>query len=82
MTKQQKLLAQARNNPQGLSFADLQTILRQAGWVLDHQKGSHQLWYSPEGKRLPIQEGKSGKAKAYQVKQFLIACQEDGDGEK
>jgi len=38
----------------------------------DHQKGSHQIWYSPKRYRLSMQEGKGGKAKGYQVEQFLI----------
>jgi predicted RNA binding protein YcfA (HicA-like mRNA interferase family) len=72
MTKREKLLALAINNPRGLSFGDLQTLLRQAGWVLHHQTGSHQIWYSPTGYRLSIQEGKSGRAKGYQVEQFIL----------
>lgn len=36
-----------------------------------HLTGSHRIWYSPTGYRLPIQEGRSGKAKGYQVEQFL-----------
>jgi len=72
MTKREKLLARAGNNPTGLSFGEFQTLLSQAGWIADHQKGSHQIWYSPARYRLPIQEGKSGKAKGYQVGQFLL----------
>jgi hypothetical protein len=80
MTKQEKLLAKARNNPRGLSFADLQTLLRQADWTFDHQSGSHQIWYSPTGCRLSIQEGRGGKAKGYQVEQFLMQYEvEHGD---
>jgi len=71
MTKREKLLARAMSNPKDLSFGEFQTLLRQAGWTLDHQKGSHQIWYSPTRVRLPIQEGRSGKAKGYQVEQFL-----------
>jgi len=70
MAKKEKLLVQAMNNPKGLSFGEFQTLLRRAGWTFDHQKGSHQIWYSTKGFRLPIQEGRSGKAKSYQVKQF------------
>ncbi len=70
MTKREKLLARARNNPKDLTFDEFQTLLRQAGWSFDHQKGSHQIWYSPNRCRLPVQEGKNGKAKGYQVEQF------------
>jgi len=72
MTQRQKLLARAIINPKDLSFDEFQTLLRQVGWTLDHQKGSHQIWYSTARYRLPIQEGKSGKAKGYQVDQFLV----------
>lgn len=77
MTKQEKLLAKALNNPRGLSFADFQTLLRQSGWNFDHQTGSHQIWYAPTGARLSIQEGRDGKANGYQVEQFL---QQHGGG--
>ena len=71
MTKREKLLTRAMSNPSGLSFDEFQTLLHQAGWTFDHQKGSHQIWYSPGRYRLPIQEGRVGKAKGYQVEQFL-----------
>ncbi|MFM8330805.1 MAG: type II toxin-antitoxin system HicA family toxin [Candidatus Methylumidiphilus sp.] len=71
MTKRDKLLDQAFNNPAGLSFAEFQTLLSQADWEKRRQSGSHELWYSPQGFRLPIQRGDNGKAKDYQVKQFL-----------
>ncbi len=32
--------------------------------------------YSPKRRRLPIQEGRSGKAKGYQVEQFLVQYEE------
>jgi len=76
MTKREKLLARAMNNPKNLSFGEFQTLLRQVGWTFDHQKGSHQIWYSPKRRRLPIQEAKNGKAKGYQVEQFLVHYKE------
>ena len=82
MTKHQKLLARAKDNPKGLSFNEFQTLLRQSGWTFDHQKGSHQIWYSPDRRRLPIQEAKNGKAKGYQVEQFLTQYQENENGEE
>jgi hypothetical protein len=73
MTRREKLLARAMNNPKDLSFEEFQTLLRQAGWTLDHHRGSHQIWYSPKRCRISAQEGRSGKAKGgYQVEQFLI----------
>ncbi len=76
MTKHEKLLARAINNPGDLSFAEFQTLLQQCEWEKDHQTGSHQIWYSSKRFRLSIQNNK-GKAKAYQVKQFLVRYEEE-----
>jgi len=76
MTRKEKLLKKARDNPNGLSFTDFVTLMKQAGWVLDHQSGSHQIWYSENGHRISVQNRK-GKAKGYQVKQFLVALNEE-----
>ena len=49
MTRSDKLLETARNNPAGLRFDDFQTLLNRLGWTLDRQP---QVAYSaPEGKR-------------------------------
>lgn len=70
MRRKEKLLAKARNNPNSLRFREFETLLSQCGWTFDHQTGSHRIWYSPQGYRLPIQP-KGSQAKAYQVREFL-----------
>ena len=70
MSKHDKLLRHAKNNPQGLSFSEFKTLLIRCGWVEDHQTGSHVIFYSRTRFRLSIQN-KNGMAKGYQVKQFL-----------
>jgi len=77
MSQQQKLLDKADNHPHGLSFAEFQALMRHCGWVKDHQTGSHQIWYSPKGHRVSVQK-KGGKAKGYQVKQFLMVFYREG----
>ena len=77
MTNREKLIAKARNNPKGLSFKDFQQLLCNADWVFDRQRGSHQIWYSPTGHRISIQEGRDGKAKGYQVEQFISQFDEE-----
>ena len=77
MAKRDKLIAKALNSPKGLSFKDLQQLLRSASWTFDHQRGSHQIWYSPTGYRLSIQEGRDGKAKGYQVEQFIAQLERE-----
>jgi len=71
MTKREKLLARARKQPEGLTFAEFETLLRQCGCLFEHQTGSHRIWRSPANTVLSIQEGRDGKAKSYQVEQFL-----------
>lgn len=70
MTQREKLLLRAMNSPANLSFEDFVTLLKHLGWTFDHQTGSHQIWYSAKKSRISIQNNK-GKAKTYQVKQFL-----------
>jgi predicted RNA binding protein YcfA (HicA-like mRNA interferase family) len=75
----EKLLAAARNNPNGLSFTDFEALLKRARWVFDRQKGSHQIWYSPRNSLISIQS-RGGKAKGYQVRQFLEVYDRESDG--
>lgn len=49
---------------------------------MKRQSGSHRLWCSPTGFRLPIQPGKDGKAKAYRVEQFLKQVADESESEK
>ncbi len=77
MSQREKLLIKAGRNPEGLSFSEFQTLMTKEGWVKDHQKGSHQIWYSLEGARLSIQN-RNGMAKGYQVRQFLTYLKGEG----
>jgi predicted RNA binding protein YcfA (HicA-like mRNA interferase family) len=74
-----KLLEAARNNPDGLSFKEFEALLKQARWMFDRQKGSHQIWYSPKNSLLSIHP-RGGRAKGYQVKQFLEAYDRESNG--
>lgn len=76
VSKKEKLLIEAKNNPDGLSFSDFQTMMLRCGWIKDHQSGSHQIWYSPKSYRISVQN-RNGKAKGYQVKQFLLRLEEE-----
>ena len=71
MASKPKVLEKARRNPRGLRLGEFETLLQQCGWVFDHQTGSHRIWYSPRWSRISIQPMKDGKAKGYQVRQFL-----------
>jgi hypothetical protein len=76
MTKHEKLLAKARQVPNDLSFDEFETLLKRSGWVFKRQSGSHRVWLSPGNRALPIQSN-GGKAKSYQVTQFLLMMEKE-----
>ena len=80
MTTKRKLLARARNNPRNVRFSDLLTMVEAVGFVPIRQRGtSHRRYVHPEAKiYLNLQPKADGKAKDYQVKQFLDALDEHG----
>lgn len=72
MSRNEKLLAKAWKNPGGLRFAEAQRLAELAGYTLDRSRGSHHVYVKDGVDRpLSLQEGKDGKAKAYQVRQIL-----------
>jgi hypothetical protein len=77
MSRCQKLLWSARNNPKGLRFMELCYLAECHGFTLKHQKGSHRT-YSRKGLARPLsfQQGKNAMAKAYEVHQLLDAIAE------
>lgn len=80
MVRKIKLLERARKNPAGLSFANFEALLKSCGWALKRQAGSHRVWKAPSGKAVPFQP-REGKAKPYQVRQFLKLLDEEKDGD-
>ena len=77
-----KRLEKAKRNPSGLRYGEFETLLGQCDWVKDHQSGSHRIWKAPSGFRLPTQPMPDGKAKGYQVRQFLSHLFEEADDEE
>lgn len=66
-----KLLQLARNSPHGLRFSDLCRLAVAFGFVFQRQKGSHRI-YAHDGLRHIMNfQSDHGRAKAYQVRQFL-----------
>lgn len=70
-----KLLADARRNPRGVSFADLERLCRHY-FGEPRQSGSHLVFKTPwpGDPRVNIQS-KGGMAKPYQVRQVLAAIE-------
>jgi predicted RNA binding protein YcfA (HicA-like mRNA interferase family) len=72
MTKIDKRHNRIVNNPKNVDFDELRTWLSDSGFKLDHVTGSHHFFvHKKSGKVLNVQPDKSGKAKAYQVKQAI-----------
>ena len=72
MTKKEKLYARIRNSQKNVRFADFQSLLEYFGFELVRSRGSHQLYQRPDvDDVMNIQPMKDGRAKAYQVRQFL-----------
>lgn len=82
MGKLEKIYAAMKRNPHGIEYSDLVWICvtffgepRQSGT-------SHAVFRTPwpGDPRVNIQEGRHGKAKAYQVRQVLVALERlEGD---
>ena len=76
MSKLEKLLAAAHQNPKGVAFDDLAKLCHH--YFGEHrQAGSHWVFRTPwpGDPRVNIQRGSDGKAKGYQVKQVLAAIE-------
>ena len=75
MANIEKVLAKMRAAPQNVRYAEL-TAICEHFFGAPRQKGtSHAVYKTPwQGDpRVNVQEGNGGKAKAYQVKQVLMA---------
>jgi predicted RNA binding protein YcfA (HicA-like mRNA interferase family) len=74
MTRRQKLLEKARNNPSGLRFESFVTLIEGYGFTFERQSGSHRIYSHPKlATTLNIQPRTDGKAKGYQVNEALAA---------
>lgn len=70
-----KILAQMRTAPQNVRYTDLVAVCEHYFGKPRQQGTSHAVYKTPwQGNpRVNIQEGESGKAKPYQVRQVLAA---------
>jgi predicted RNA binding protein YcfA (HicA-like mRNA interferase family) len=67
-----KLLERVRNNPRDVRFTDLEVLIEAFGYTLNRTTGSHRIFEhrdAPIG--LTVQPDRNGKAKPYQVREFL-----------
>ena len=69
------IVAEMRNNPSGARFQDACKVVTYYFGEPRQNATSHRVWKMPwpGDPRVNMQEGESGKAKAYQVRQALAA---------
>ena len=77
-----KAVAQMRENPSGVDFAELEMVCRHYFGIPRQSGSSHMVFKMPWAgdPRVNIQNQK-GKAKAYQVRQVLAAIDKLKEGE-
>jgi len=66
-----KLLQRVRNNPVNVRFADLCKLAEYVGFRFRGRRGSHRVYTHPHVREILNFQNVGGKAKAYQVRQFL-----------
>ena len=71
MSKKQKLLRQILNSQKNVSFQDLVILVKAFGFTLSRISGSHHIFVHPNIPNLVNIQDVKGKAKPYQVRQFL-----------
>jgi hypothetical protein len=68
---ERKILAKALNSPHNVRFDEMVALVKAFGFTLSRVKGSHHVFDHDQVPRpLNLQE-RGGKAKAYQVRQFI-----------
>jgi predicted RNA binding protein YcfA (HicA-like mRNA interferase family) len=69
--KKQKLLRKALTKPKNFRFAELVALVEAFGFRLSRSSGSHYIFVHPEVPELVNLQEVQGKAKPYQIGQFL-----------
>ena len=71
MTKKRKLLQKALSSPKNVRFDELVILVEAFGFRLSRVKGSHHIFVHPQVQELVNLQNVGGKAKPYQIRQFL-----------
>ncbi|MGL5033981.1 MAG: type II toxin-antitoxin system HicA family toxin [Microcystaceae cyanobacterium] len=71
MSKKQKLLKQILSGSKNINFNDIVTLVEAFGFTLSRVNGSHHIFIHPQIPELVNIQNVKGKAKPYQVRQFL-----------
>jgi hypothetical protein len=75
MSRIERLIAEMRQNPTNVRYMDLMKVCDHYFGEARQSGTSHRIYKTPWAgdPRVNIQQGESGKAKAYQVRQVLAA---------
>lgn len=77
MAKKRKILEKILAGSKNVRFDEFMTLLEAYGFVLVRIRGSHRVFSHPDTlELLSIQPKKDGKAKPYQMRQFLKMVEE------
>ncbi|MHB8334189.1 MAG: toxin HicA [Acidimicrobiales bacterium] len=87
MKRDDRLLRDMRTAPQNIAFNDVVKVCEAFFGEPRHRSGSHVVFSMPWSgdPRINLQKGNGGKAKAYQVRQALVAIdrlQREADEQK
>ena len=70
-----KLLLKAYNSAHNLRFSEFVTLIEAFGFVHDRTQGSHLIYMRPDVLDIGDIQSRAGKAKSYQVRQFLALAE-------
>jgi predicted RNA binding protein YcfA (HicA-like mRNA interferase family) len=71
-----KLLEKALSGSKNISFKEMVTLVEAFGFRLSRIRGSHFIFVHPEIPELVNLQDRKGKAKPYQVREFLELVEE------
>lgn len=69
--KLDKIYQKAKTNPYGLRFSEFCKLIEAFGFIYQRQRGSHLIYGHPDVPEFVNIQNDKGRAKSYQVKQFL-----------
>jgi predicted RNA binding protein YcfA (HicA-like mRNA interferase family) len=77
LTRKRKLLARILSGSKNVRFDDLVTLVEAFGFELKRISGSHHIFKHPKvPDLLTLQPAENGRAKPYQIRQFLALVEE------
>lgn len=76
MAKLERLIAAARNNPEGVKFRDAQKIITAMGFELARVTGSHHIYKRAQYPKIINIQDCNGYIKAYAARQIISVAEE------